>query len=68
MKVVERLKDIAEMRDSGGKVVARKGSTCDLIRDGKILLVKKQWHDGDWVFDGEYEYRIEKHVYEKDVW
>ncbi len=63
MKLLKQLKDTMDFHDDEGNIVARKGTTCDLMAVGPERFVKKQWHSGDWVFDAEYEYAIEKHIY-----
>lgn len=63
MKLVRRLKDTWENRDDDGNLLSQKGTTCDLLASGASRFVRKQWHTGDWVFSGDYEYAVEKHVY-----
>jgi hypothetical protein len=65
MKVVEKLKEVTVFRDSDGNIEAQKGTTCNLIADGARRYVEKQWVSGDWVFSADYEYRVEKHIYQE---
>ncbi|HDY65754.1 MAG TPA: hypothetical protein ENH84_05935 [Phycisphaerae bacterium] len=64
MKIIEKLKEINVFRDSDGNPSAQKGTTCNVIEDGGGTYVEKQWVSGDWVFSGDYEYRVEKHIYQ----
>ena len=65
MKIIEKLKEVKVFRDSDGNIEAQKGTTCNLIEDGGRRYVEKQWVSGDWVFSGDYEYRVEKHIYQE---
>ena len=65
MEIVEKLKEVRVFRDSHGRVTGRKGTTCNVIRDGDRKYVEKQWVTGDWVFSADYEYGVEKHVYQE---
>jgi len=62
---ITHLKEIVVFRNDDGQVSAQKGTTCDLIDDGGRQWVEKQWITGDWVFDADYEYRVEKHIYQQ---
>lgn len=42
---------------------AQKGTTCNVVEHDGRTFVEKQWVTGDWVFSGDYEYYVEKHVY-----
>ena len=63
-RTIERLKEVTVFRDSDGRVAAQKGTTCTRFSDGQEEWVEKQWVSGDWVFPGDYEYGVEKCVYE----
>ena len=64
MRKIRTLKDVVLFRDPDGAVTARKGTTCNLVHDGRHECVEKQWVSGDWVFPADYEYGVEKHVYQ----
>jgi hypothetical protein len=63
MRIIGRIKDIHQIRDSDGTLLAQKGTTCDLIDIDGRRYVKKRWHTGDWLFSRDYAYGIEKAVY-----
>ncbi len=63
-RAIETLKEVTVFRDSDGKVTGQKGTTCTRFSDGQQEWVEKQWVSGDWVFPGDYEYGVEKRVYE----
>jgi hypothetical protein len=63
MEVIEKLQEVRDIYNSDGTVGARKGTTCNVISDGKLRYVEKQWVFGDWVFDADYEYSVEKQIY-----
>ena len=63
-RTTEKLKEVVVFRDSDGRVTAQKGTTCTQFSDGQQEWVEKQWVSGDWVFPGDYEYCVEKCVYE----
>ena len=65
MKIIEKLKEVAIFRDSDGQVTGQKGTTCNLIQDGDRQYVEKQWVSGDWVFTADYEYGVEKYIYQE---
>ena len=52
-------------RDPDGTVSGSKGSVCNLIEDGGEQHVEKKWVSGDWVFSADYEYRVEKFIYQQ---
>lgn len=60
---ITHLKEVVVFRDDSGQVTAQKGTTCDLIEDGDQQWVEKQWVTGDWLFEADYEYQVEKHIY-----
>ena len=65
MKIIEKLKEVTIFRDSDGQVTGQKGTTCNLIQDGDRQYVEKQWVSGDWVFTADYEYGVEKYLYQE---
>ena len=64
VRAIEKLKEVAVFRNSDGKVTGQKGTTCTRFSNGQGEWVEKQWVSGDWVFPGDYEYGVEKRVYE----
>jgi len=62
---IETLKDVKVFRDSDGNTTGQKGTVCSRFSDGQRQWVVKKWVSGDWVFPGDYEYGVEKCVYEK---
>lgn len=52
-------------RDSDGNIEAQKGTMCNLVQVGADRFVEKQWVSDDWVFGADYEYRVEKHIYQE---
>jgi len=65
MNIIEKFKDVTVFRDSNGNIEGQKGTTCNLMDDGTQQYVEKQWVSGDWVFSVDYEYRVEKHIYQE---
>jgi hypothetical protein len=63
MEIIKTLKDVRVFRDDDGVQTAQKGTTCKLVQDGRQRYVEKSWVSGDWVFPGDYEYGVEKRVY-----
>lgn len=65
--MVEReiLKDLLIWKDDNGNVTSQKGTRCTLIRDGETKVVEKEWVSGDWLFTAEYQYAVEKNLYEQ---
>lgn len=60
---IETLKEVKVFRDSDGNVTGRKGTACSRFCDGRQQWIEKKWVSGDWVFPGDYEYKVEKCVY-----
>jgi hypothetical protein len=61
----EILKDVLVWKDDKGKIVHQKGTRCTLIQNGSERLIEKEWVSGDWLFTADYQYSIEKSLYEK---
>ena len=65
MEIIERLQEIRKVPNSDGTAGAQKGTTCSVVQDGTEIFVEKQWVFGDWVFSAEYEYAVEKRIYQE---
>lgn len=66
--MIKVIKTIQQPRVPSGNGEASgfsKGTSCVLIEDGGSTYVEKTWHFGDWLFGGEYEYNVEKHIYQE---
>lgn len=64
VELIETLKEVKVFRDSDGNATGRKGTVCSRFSNGPRQWVEKKWVSGDWVFPGDYEYGVEKYVYE----
>ena len=65
MKIIKKLQEPRVLPTGDGTFGFRKGTACNVIEDGGQTYVEKQWLYGDWLFSGEYEYNVEKHIYQE---
>lgn len=65
MKIIKKLQKVRRVQNSDATKGAQKGTTVNVIEDSGRRYVEKQWVFGDWVFDAEYEYCVEKHIYQE---
>ncbi len=65
MKIIKRLQEPRVLPTVDGTYGFRKGTSCTVIEDGGETYVEKRWVYGDWLFSGEYEYNVEKCIYQE---
>jgi hypothetical protein len=64
-RTIEKLKDVSVFRRSeDGKIGGIKGTMITLLEHDSQRLVEKLWLLGDWVFTADYEYQVEKRIYQ----